>query len=218
MILNGTSAYNIIRRAKAAYPTEPDLTAKNISAHRTRHLLTKPIATEEVDPETGEVKTGYLIGHLSTTLSVRREDLPKDAPSLPEALRTIITAGIRNVLLNPITVTPNILVMALEMARKLNLGSGDEDDFKEAWGELGKKKNAIKEKASRAKRTRRVTIEETEETVDGEETLNDLVDTFIDAQPIPPALPDPDWSIDSLVRSLPDDEAAAEVRRTHSSE
>jgi hypothetical protein len=214
MILNGASYAAIINRAKVAFPKEPELSDKNISYHRTKHLLTKPIATTEIDPETGELKMGYLIGHLSKTIEVRKEDLPKSAPTLPEALRTIINAGIRNIMIDPATVTPAILMLALETARKLNLGSGDEDDFKEAWGALGVKKNAIKERASRAKRTRRVTIEETtEEERDGQEAEGEV----IDAEPVRPELPDPDWSIDSLIRSVPDDEAAA-VRRAHGSE
>lgn len=164
MLLNGAKYSAIIARMRAAHPEAPELIPSNLTRHKNAHLLTKPIKVSEVNPETGEVQEGYLIGHLSQAITAPKEVIPDEAVSVPDALKVIINAGVRNIAHNPELVTPQMLIAALDMARKIGLGGNDQEEFKDAWKELGKRKGEMTRKAKRRKTTMTVE-EEVEETV-----------------------------------------------------
>ncbi len=169
MLLNGEATYTVIvSKMKAAWPGAPVISAPNISKHKKNHLLTRPIKTTEVDPATGQQTEAYLIGHITEAITVPRQAIPtqEQVVSIPEALGTIINAGIRNILTDPSVVTPQMVLLALDMSRKLGIGGKEVEEFQEAWRALEKAKAKVK-----GKRTTTVTVEETVErdgdTVDG---------------------------------------------------
>lgn len=133
MLLNGATGKAIIARMKAAHPGAVEITEPNLSRHKKNHLLTKPIKTTEVD-ENGEVKEAYIIGHLTKAITVPREAIPKptEVVNIPDALGVIINAGVRNILNSPEWVTPQILMFALDMARKMGIGGKEIEEFAEA--------------------------------------------------------------------------------------
>lgn len=166
MLLNGVDYTIIITKMKQGHPTAEELTKSNLSRHKRNHLLNKPITIEGEDG-----KHTYITGaFLAERITVDRSAIP-DPVAIPDALRVIIAAGVANVLQNPSLVTPQILVPALDLARKMGLFSGDSQDFADAWAALAGAK-AKKER----KRTRRVTVEETveESSQDGDEP--DVID------------------------------------------
>jgi len=164
MLLNGAPYKAIIARMEAAHPGAEDLTEPNLSRHKNRHLLTKPIKTTEVDPETGEVKEAYIIGHLTEAPIVPKSAIPKptEVTPLPDALGLIINCGLINIAKNPALVSPTILIMAIDMARKMGVGGKEVEEFAAAWSALNREKSK-----ARAKRTTTVTVEET---IDGAAT------------------------------------------------
>ncbi len=164
MLLNGAKYKDIIAKMKAAHPAEVELNDANLSRHWRDHVQTEPIAVETTDPDTGLVTRGYLAGHLMQTLDVPKEMIPRDAVPIADALKTIIAAGVRNILLDPKMVGPKELVAALDMARKLNLFGDEAEAFSEAWKAFGASKSAGKRK-----RTRKVTVEETQELEDDDD-------------------------------------------------
>lgn len=195
MLLGGAAKYkDIIAKMKAAHPGEPELNEANLSRHWKDHVQTQPIAVSRADPETGEQITGYLTGHLSEALVVQKDAIPTNEQSvtLPDALKVIINAGVRNILLNPLLVGPKELVAAIEMARKMGLLGNDTEEFAAAWKEFAKAKSRS---PGKTKRTRRVTVEETQEDEIGP-----------DEAPLPANLAPPDiievrpveWSEDDL--------------------
>lgn len=155
MLANGAQYKAIIARMKAAHPGAVELTEPNLSRHKTKHLLTKPMKTTEIDPETGEPREAYIIGHLSQAPIVPKSAVPKPAEvvPLPDALGLIINAGLLNIARNPEIVTPAILMMAIDMARKMGVGGKEVEQFEEAWKNLNRAK-------AKAKRTTTVTVEE----------------------------------------------------------
>jgi hypothetical protein len=193
MLLNAQAKYkDIIARMLKAHPGAPELNEPNLTRHKKAHLLTQPIKTTTVDPETGEEVEGYVIGHLSRAITVPKEALSPEGIPMPLALNTIIQAGIRNILQNPELVSPIILMQALEMARKLGIGGSEEDEFKSAWEELGKKR--------RVKKTTKTTVTkevEVEATPTDARTDPDI----IDVTPSPPS----EWSADDLALLPPGD-------------
>lgn len=172
MILNGTDYNIIITKMKQAHPEAAELTKPNLSKHKRGHLLNNPIT---IQTEDGSKQTYITGAFLAERITVDKSAIP-DPVAIPDALRIIIAAGAANVLQNPALVTPQILVPALDLARKMGLFTGEDQDFGEAWAALGQAKAAKK-----GKRTRRVTVEETlEEDVEPTEV--------IDAEPAVPAL------------------------------
>lgn len=192
MLLNGAPYENIINRMKAAYPAWELLNKANLSRHKSRHLLTQPITVEEVDPATGEVKQGFLVGHLASAPLIPKDAIPapEERISLPDALAVIIQVGLRNALHNPELVTPKDVLAAIEIARKLGLRGDDTEEFRDAWAALGQKRGEMKKKARR----RKVTV--TEETVEVESGQEPQAEEpiIIDAEPV---VPD-EWSDDEL--------------------
>lgn len=164
MLLNATPYTAIIRRMTKAHPGAPELSSPNLSTHKKNHLLARPIT---VQTEAGETQMYASGAFLTRQLSVAKEDLPVDNLTLPEALRTIIVAGVRNILLNPELVTPAVLIQAVEVARKAGLFTGQTEEFEEAWALLNKER-------PKRKRTRKVTLEETVEEGQPEELTDDL--------------------------------------------
>lgn len=193
MLLNGTQYDKIIARMKAAHPGEPELTRDNLSRHKKGHLLTRPITVEEVDPETGEKKTGFIVGHLAAAPIVPKEAIPaiEDRISLPDALDLIINIGLRNALYNPDLVTMKDVISAVEIKRKLGLGGGEEEDFRQAWEALGQKRGAMKKKSRR----RKVTVTEEEVELSSQDTEPEVGDV-IDGEVVQ-TLPD-EWSPEEM--------------------
>lgn len=189
MLLNGTPYDKIAARMQAAHPGAEKLERDNLSRHKKNHLLTRPITVEEVDPATGEKKTGFLVGHLTTAPIVPKDAIPaiEDRISLPDALDIIINVGLRNALLTPDLVTTKDVIAAIEIKRKLGLGGKDEEDFRAAWEALGQKRGELKRKSRRRKVT--VTEEEVEVSDAGPEPGE-----IIDAEVVP-ELPD-EWTPD----------------------
>lgn len=173
MLLNAAPYKNIIKRGKAAYPEEPPLNEAALSRHFHRHLITKPIKTEELDLTTGDMVEGYLVGHLTRAMEVPKEVIPKDPIGLSDALKVIINAGIFNIMNNPGVVTPAVLVSAIDMARKMGIGGREGEEFNDAWAALNEKKNQ-----QRRKRKRTVTL--TEEVTD-----TTIPDDTIEVLPLP---------------------------------
>jgi hypothetical protein len=190
MLLNGASYTSIISRMKAAYPGWTELYGANLSRHKSRHLLTKPIQVKELDPETGEVSQGYIVGHLSSAPLVPKDAIPAadDRISVPDALAVIINVGLRNALNNPELVTIKDLMAALELARKLGLRGDDSEEFRDAWAALSAKRGELKQKARR----RKVTV--TEETVEVEHNRRGAGPEVIDAEVVTPD----DWTEEEL--------------------
>jgi hypothetical protein len=155
MLLNGAEHKPIIAKMQAAHPGAPVLNGPNLTRHYKNHLITKPIMVKTTDGETGAEIEGYVAGHLSRSLTISRDAIPKkeDRISVPEALAIIINAGARNVVMNPDTVTPKDMLAAMEMARKLGLGGQADDEFADAWKALNRNK----------KRKTTLTVETTEE-------------------------------------------------------
>lgn len=205
LLLNGAKYSAIIRRMRAAHPEEPELNPSNLSRHKNAHLLTKPIKVTEVDPETGQVQEGYLIGHLTQAITAPKEVIPDEAVSVPDALKVIINAGVRNIAHNPELVTPQMLIAALDMARKIGLGGNDQEEFRDAWKELGRRKGEMTRKAKRRKTTMTVE-EEVEETVHEDATpQGDIIDaeilsgSAVELEVVTPEVVTPEeWSEDDL--------------------
>lgn len=150
MLLNGTPYANIATRMRTVHPSAPPLSPPNLSTHKNRHLLTQPIAVLE-----GDGSQGYLTARVSTTLIVPKDNIPSETPTLPESLRIVINAGLRNILAHPELVTPRVLMEALEVQRKIGLGGEDSEAWMAAWEELGKVQASQK-----TRRRRKVTVEE----------------------------------------------------------
>jgi hypothetical protein len=165
MLLNGAKQQAIIDKMKYAHPGEPELNKSNLSRHYHNHLITQPIKTTETDPETGEVREGFIVGHLTQHIAVPKEAVPppEERISIPDALAVIINAGVRNAIVNPASVSPKDLLAAIEIARKLGLRGDDDEEFRDAWKALGEAKSGGNTRKS--KRRRKVTVEE-EETVE----------------------------------------------------
>lgn len=194
MLLNGAKYKDIIAKMLAAHPGEVELNEANLSRHWSDHVQAMPIKVDTTDPETGLVTQGYLAGHLMQTLDVDREKLPKNAVPIADALKTIISAGVRNILLDPTLVGPKELVAALEMARKLGLFGNDAEEFAEAWKEFA----AAKQSGRKKRTTRTVTVQQTEE-------LDEDAPQIIDVQPVTPE----EWSeADIKLLEGPNDEKA----------
>ena len=176
MLLNGAKYKDIIAKMKAAHPGEVELNDANLSRHWKDHIQTQPIAVTTTDPETGLTTQGYLAGHLMQSLDVPKEMIPRDAVPIADALKTIIAAGVRNILLDPMLVGPKELVAALDMARKLGLFGDDAEQFAEAWKAFA----SAKESGKKRKTTRKVTVEQTEEL---EEDIKRADEEIIDILP-----------------------------------
>ncbi len=159
MILNGAEYNAIISRMKQVAPDAPILTKPNLSTHKTRHLLTQPI-TRVVETEDGQqVEQTYLTGHFESKSIVIPRDAIPEIPGLAEALKIIIAAGLQNVLHNPALVTVDKLIQALDLYKKIGgAGANELETLMGEWGAVEKRKGELKKTA---KRTRKVTVEET---------------------------------------------------------
>lgn len=168
MVLNGVDYSVIINKMRQAYPTAGVLTKPNLSRHKKNHLLNRPITIESEDG-----KHTYITGaFLAERITVDRSAIP-DPVSIPDALRVIIAAGVANILQNPSLVSPQVLVPALDLARKIGLFTGDSQEFNDAWAALAGAK-AKKER----KRTRRVMVEETVEESEREDQTPEVIDVL----------------------------------------
>lgn len=162
MILNGAEYNAIITRMRQVHPDAAVLTKPNLSNHKRNHLLTQPI-TRVVKGEDGQVvEQTYLTGHFeSKSIVIPKEAIP-EVPGLAEGLKIIIAAGLQNILHNPGIVTVDKLIAAMELYRKIGgAGANELESLMGEWGEVAKRKDQLKKTA---KRTRRVTVEETTET------------------------------------------------------
>lgn len=187
MLLNGTDYNVIISKMKQGHPTAEVLSKPNLSRHKKNHLLNQPITIETEDGQ----KQTYITGaFLAERITVDRSALP-DPVAIPDALRVIIAAGVANVLQNPSLVTPQMLVPALDLARKMGLFTGDSQDFNDAWAALGATR-----KTKERKRTRRVTVEETVEET-GQDDEPEIIDGAFGETRNLGELPDA-WSAEEL--------------------
>lgn len=185
MILNGVRYEDITRRMKQLYPSAPRITQVNITTHKKHHLLNKPVSIESPDGK----KYTYIAGAtVAEKITIDKSAIPEGV-SIPDALKVIISAGVANILQNPETVTPAVLVSALELARKSGLLTAGAEEFVDAWEALA---NSSKRKSK--KRTRRVTVEEEEEVIDaGGDAETVTQGDVIDAQPELPESPQVNW-------------------------
>lgn len=189
MILNGANYTAIITRHKQLYPKETPLSSANISNHKRKHLLTRPIVkvVENEDGSIEEQRT-YLTGHYPASAPIiPKENIP-EIPQLADSLRIIIGVGLHNILTNPEIVSPVQTIEALKLYSKLFGREGDErDELLGSWGDVKAAKDTAHKKA---KRTRTVTVsEEIEETTVTESKPNEKWADAIDAEWA--ALPEP---------------------------
>lgn len=194
MLLNGAKYRDIIARMKAAHPGEPELIPANLSRHKTNHLLTQPITVVGADGET----EGYIVGHLTTALTVNKEAIPapSETVTIPEALRTVMNAGVKNIQNHPELVTPIILMQAIDTARKMGILSSEQEEFAKAWADVGKRKEGLKRKVKRT-----VTVSQEEE-VEAHPTV-EPAEPIIEAEVVTPA----EWSdADLKLLEAPDGE------------
>jgi hypothetical protein len=148
MIMNGVNYSQIIKRAAELSTAAPPLTKVMLSRHKAKHLYQNPVSIQKADG----TKETYISGrYLAERITVDKSAIPEAVP-LPDALKVIINAGISNILQNPTLVSPQMLISALEVARKSGLFTGSDEEFTDAWAALGRKR-----------RTRRMTLEETVE-------------------------------------------------------
>lgn len=159
MILNGAEYNAIISRMKQVAPDAAVLTKPNLSTHKRNHLLTQPI-TKVVETDDGQqVEQTYLTGHFESKSIVIPRDAIPEIPGLAEALKIIIAAGLQNVLHNPALVTVDKLIQALDLYKKIGgAGANELETLMGEWGAVEKRKGELKKTA---KRTRKVTVEET---------------------------------------------------------
>lgn len=153
MLLNGTDYSIIATKMRQSHTEAPVLTKTNLSRHKTNHLLSKPITIESEDGQQQVYLTGAA---LAKSITIPKENIPEGV-SVSDSLKVIISAGIWNIMQNPAIVTPQVLIQALDQARKLGVGSSEGDEFGAAWAALGGEKAKV---TRSTKRTRRVTVEE----------------------------------------------------------
>lgn len=160
MILNGTEYQAIISRMVTVHSGEEELTKASLSRHKTNHLLNQPITVTSDD---GTKETTYITGVIrSEALTIPPEQVPVLGQiTLEQALWTVATAGILNILNNPGTVSPRTTIEALGLLKDLKEGAPEKEGWEDAWNELGAKKSELKQKAKGKRTKRTVTVEET---------------------------------------------------------
>lgn len=160
LLLNSRPHQEIIKKMARAYPDEPVLIPANLSRHYHNHVVNNPIVVHNEDGS----ETQYITGATrANAIVIAKEAIPDMVP-IQDALKVIIAAGVSNIIDDPKSVTPNVLVMALQELKKLG-GSIAGDEMAQAWAA-----------AKKTKRTRKVTMEETVEETDEPKQLTDSVD------------------------------------------
>lgn len=157
MLLNGTPYPAVIRRMQQLFPEAPFLTASNLTTHKARHLLGRPITRETTDETGTRVIQTYITGAYEAQNIVIPPEAVPTLPDLASSLKIIIAAGLHNILSNPALVTPKDAITAIQELRRLGGGADELEKLLGAWSDVASKKAQM---TKTAKRKRTVTVED----------------------------------------------------------